>query len=264
MKYFSRFILFLIILLTPFCTLSPQESLNKTDVNGMKQGHWIKKYPSGELMYEGYFINDKPVGEFKRYNEKGKLISVLNYAIDNDTVYACFYHPNDYIAGKGKYVDQKKTGEWMYYSDYVENHLLMKCYYTSDRIDGISVKYHWNGRVAEKLDYSEGVKSGEWKQYYNDGTLSLESSYLNDKLNGEFRTWHTNGAKEIAGQYSNNVRTGLWHFFNRDETLRKEIKYNNGIPENRAELIKEETEYLDKLEKEGGKLNDPEITGIIR
>ncbi len=264
MKYIYRLILFLTIILTPFCTLSPQEQLNRTDENGMKQGHWIKKYSNGELMYEGYFTNDKPVGEFKRYDENGNLTSLLNYANDNDTVFARFYHPNAYIAGKGKYVDQKKTGEWLYYSDYVKDHLLMKCYYTNGHIDGISIKYHWNGELAEKLEYKEGVKSGEWKQYYTDGILSLESSYLNDKLNGEFRSWHTNGSKEITGQYRNDVRIGLWHFFNIDGTLRREIKYNNGIPENRAELIREETEYLDKLEKEGGKLNDPEITGIIR
>jgi len=94
--------------------------------------------------------------------------------------------------------------------------------------------------------------------------LSLESAYINGTRNGEFRTWDTNGKPEITGQYIKDVRTGIWHFFNTDGTLRKEIKYNNGIPENRADLIKEETEYLDKLEKEGGKIKDPEITGIIR
>jgi antitoxin component YwqK of YwqJK toxin-antitoxin module len=87
---------------------------------------------------------------------------------------------------------------------------------------------------------------------------------MEGKLNGEFRSWHPNGTREITGQYKNYTRTGQWYFFNKDGSVRKEIKYNNGIPENRAELIKEETEYLDKLEKEGGKLNDPEITGIIR
>ncbi|MDT8401068.1 MAG: hypothetical protein RQ743_05180 [Bacteroidales bacterium] len=262
MMCFSKTILFLILILTPFSVLSPQEILNRTDENGMKQGHWIKKYPDGQIMYEAYFTDDRPEGEFKRYDEDGKLTSVLNYT--GDTAYAHFYHPNGFIAGKGKYVDRKKTGEWFYYSDYIEDHLLMKCLYEDDRAEGICVKYHWNGEIAEKLEYKDGIKSGSWKQYYTDGTPSLEASYQDGKLNGEFRTWHPNGSKEITGLYRKDIRTGPWLFFNRDGTVRKEIKYNMGIPENRAELIREETEYLDKLEKEGGKINDPEITGIIR
>lgn len=264
MNYIKRPIWLFLLILIPLFTSNAQEGINTTDEKGLKQGHWVKKYDNGELMYEGYFEDDKPIGEFRRYDEKGNLTSVLTHNKDNDTIKAFFYHPNGYIAGKGKYVMKEKTGEWCYYSDYLEDHLLMKCTYHHGKPEGMSIKYHWNGEIAEKLEFIEGNKSGIWKQYYTDGTLSLESSYVNGKLNGEFRSWHTNGTREITGQYKNDTRIGLWHFFNKDGSLRKEIKYNNGIPENRAELIREETEYLDKLEKEGGKLNDPEISGIIR
>ncbi|MBN1387203.1 MAG: toxin-antitoxin system YwqK family antitoxin [Bacteroidales bacterium] len=257
-------IIFTLILIFPLCvTADAQEKLNQTDQNGKRQGLWIKKYPDGQIMYEGYFHDDKPQGEFKRYDEDGNLISVLNYRSDSDTVTASFYHPNGYIAGKGKYVNQIKTGEWLYYSDYVKDHLLMKCRYEDDQIEGTRIKYHWNGKIAEELEFSDGTESGEWKQYFTDGTLALESTYENGKRNGEFQTWHMSGEPEITGRYVKDVRTGLWSFYNSDGTLRKEIKYNNGIPENRDELIREETEYLDKLEREGGKLKDPEITGII-
>jgi antitoxin component YwqK of YwqJK toxin-antitoxin module len=260
----KRPIWLLLLILIPLYTSNAQEGINTIDEKGLPQGHWIKKYDNGELMYEGYFEDDKPIGEFRRYDEKGKLTSVLTHNGDNDTIKAFFYHPNGYIAGKGKYVSKEKSGEWYYYSDYIEDHLLMKCTYHQGKPEGMSIKYHWNGEIAEKLEFSEGNKSGSWKQYYTDGTLALESSYMEGKLNGEFRSWHPNGTREITGQYKNDTRTGQWYFFNKDGSVRKEIKYNNGIPENRAELIKEETEYLDKLEKEGGKLNDPEITGIIR
>ncbi|MEZ4997566.1 MAG: hypothetical protein R2758_08925 [Bacteroidales bacterium] len=48
--------------------------------NRKKQGPWMKKYPNGNLMYEGKFKNDKPVGLFKRYTEEGVLLSELTYA----------------------------------------------------------------------------------------------------------------------------------------------------------------------------------------
>ncbi|HCC70069.1 MAG TPA: hypothetical protein DEQ09_02810 [Bacteroidales bacterium] len=264
MKHIFQITLSILIVLLPLYNMKAQEKLNLTDKNGYKQGHWIKKHPNGNLLYEGYFSDNKPVSEFKRYDEDGNLKSVLNYRAETDTVDAVFYHPNGYIAGKGKYYLRKKTGEWKYYSDYVKDHMLMKCIYMDDKVEGLRLKYHWNGDIAEEMEFKAGEKTGEWKQYYTDGTLSLESSFVNDKRNGEFKTWHTNGKHEITGCYNNDIRTGKWLFFNNDGSLRKEIRYNNGIPENRAELIKQETEYLDKLEKEGGKIKDPEITGIIK
>jgi antitoxin component YwqK of YwqJK toxin-antitoxin module len=260
----KRYIWLLSIVLIPLYTSYGQEDINRTDEKGLKQGHWIKKYDNGQLMYEGYFEDNKPIGEFMRYDREGNLTSILIHKKDNDTIQATFYHPNGYIAGKGKFFRQEKTGEWLYYSDYLEDHLLMRCTYQQGKPHGVSIKYHWNGEIAEELQFSSGKKSGSWKQYYTDGTLSLESSYREGKLNGEFKSWHTNGSMEISGQYNNDTRVGLWLFYNKDGSIKKEIKYNKGIPENRAELIREETEYLDRLEKEGGKLNDPEITGIIK
>jgi len=263
MKYFLRTILSLGLMLSLCHMSNAQEKINQTDQNGKRQGQWIKKYPNGNIMYEGYFIDDKPQGKFNRYDEDGNLVSILDYSAVSDTIHACFYHPKGYIAGRGNYINQEKTGVWLYYSDYVEDHLLMRCRYLDDKIEGTRIKYHWNGNIAEKLEFYRGIQSGEWKQYYTDGTQALESAYINGTRNGKFLTWHMNGKPEITGQYINDVRTGMWSFFNSDGTLRKEIKYNNGIPENRAELILKETEYLDKLEREGGKIEDPEKTGVI-
>lgn len=264
MKHLAHSILLLLFISVPFSSIKPQDKINQTGENGLKQGHWIKRYPDGGIMYDARFTDGKPVGEFKRYDEEGNMVSVLNYNADTDTVSACIYHPNGYIAAEGKYFQQKKTGQWQYYSDYVKDHLLMKCFYMQNRIHGLSTKYHWNGETAEKLEYNRGIKSGMWKQYFNDGTLCLQASYNKGKLSGEFLSWHTNGIKEITGHYKNDIRTGNWHFFDKNGILRKEIKYINGVAQNRAELIKKETEYLDKLEKEGGKISDPEKTGIIR
>jgi hypothetical protein len=44
-----------------------QTSLNVTDKQGKKQGHWIKKNPDKSIIYDGYFKDDHPVGELKRY-----------------------------------------------------------------------------------------------------------------------------------------------------------------------------------------------------
>jgi len=244
--------------------VNAQDGINKTDSYGNKQGQWIKKYPDGKIMYKGYFSDNKPVGIFKRYDDEGNLVSVIDYGKGNDTVHAEFYHPNGYIAGRGKYLNKKKTGKWFFYSDYIDDRLLMTCYYKNNMKHGKRVRYHWNGEVAEKLKFINGTKTGSWLQYYSDGTKSLESNYTKGRLNGDFNSWHPNGRKEITGQYSNDIRKGQWFFYNNDGSLRNKIVYINGIPKNNTELIRKETEYLDSLEKEGGKIKDPEIHGIIK
>ena len=60
-------------------------NINKTDQQGRKQGEWIKKYPDGNIQYEGTFRDDHPIGEFKRYSEDKKLQSVMVYSNDGMT-----------------------------------------------------------------------------------------------------------------------------------------------------------------------------------
>src|SRR5512133_3700899 len=88
------------------------DDINIVDKDGNKQGHWIKKYPNNATMYEATFLNNKPVGVFKRFNTDNSLKSVLIYSKDSRVADATFYHPNGFISSKGKYIDQKKEGKW--------------------------------------------------------------------------------------------------------------------------------------------------------
>jgi antitoxin component YwqK of YwqJK toxin-antitoxin module len=51
--------------------------INKTDQQGRKQGRWIKKYPNENVMYDGFFKDDHPVGEFRRYYENNTIKYLL-------------------------------------------------------------------------------------------------------------------------------------------------------------------------------------------
>ena len=239
------------------------ETLNFTDERGLKQGKWIKFYENKNPQYEGYFSDNEPVGEFIRYLEEGGLSSILLYDSESDTVKAEFFHPNGYIAAIGIYISREREGFWSFYSAKIEDYLVCRELYRNNLKEGESIKYHWNTNRAEELLYQNDQKDGPWKQYYTDGILCIKSTYVKGKLNGDFETFLAGGEKEITGRYINDVRDGTWTFFNIDGTVKKIIIYHNGIPENRAELIKEETEYLDMLEKNGGKIEDPGKMGKI-
>ena len=241
-----------------------QELINKVDETGVKQGRWIKKFENGNILYDGCFIDGKPVGEFKRYYQNGDLISILIHNRSDDSVGAIFYHPGGFIAAKGIYIEQMKTGIWKFYSGKFEDCLICRENYIDNSKEGLSIKYHWNGNIAEEINYKNNIKTGPWKQYFTNGTLCLLSSHLTGKLNGSFQSFHPDGKKEIVGFYKNDVRDGKWKFYNADGTESKTLIYHNGTPENKSELIRKETEYLDMLEKNGGKIEDPEKTGVVK
>ena len=260
---FRIFIITCLLILSASVSGQSDPGINQTDKQGKKQGHWIKKYPNEKIMYEGYFKDDHPVGELKRYNEDKSLKSVLNYSADGRNAAASIYHPNGYIAAKGNYIDQKKDGKWQFFSDYIDKYLISEELYNSNRRNGLSVKYYPDSTIAETLIYVNDLKHGEWTQYYPSGTLKLRSYYTKGKLSGKFEAWYEDGKPEFSGRYKDDLRDGHWLIYNKDGSVKYELTYQSGITNDR-QLDIDESARLDSLENNRGKIADPEKTGIIR
>jgi len=239
-----------------------KEAPNVTDASGRKQGHWIKLYPDSTIMYEGYFKNDKPVGDFRRYSEDGKIKSLMRYKEGSNEVKVTFYHPNGFIAAEGVYINQLKEGKWSLYSEKTENYLICEEIYKNDLRNGPSLKYYQDGKKAESVTYINDTKQGEWIQFYVTGNICIRGNYKEGKLQGPFSVLFANGKPEYIGQYNNDVRDGKWKVFNEDGTLKHEMTYKMGAM-NDPELRRKENEFLDRLERNKGTIADPEITGTI-
>jgi len=253
----------LLITFSYFSTGQTVESINKVDEEGKKQGHWIKKYPDGNIMYDGFFKDDHPIGEFRRYLEDGSLWSVLIYSNDGKEAHATMYYPTGFIASKGKYVNQKKEGKWLFYSYQIEGYLFNEEEYSGGLRNGLSVKYYPDSTMAEKITYSNDIKHGEWIIYHQNGKICLKANYLNGKLNGWFEAYFDNGQPEFEGEYKNDTKEGLWRIYKDDGSLRFETEYFAGTPKSR-ELDIYESNYIDSVEvKYKGKIADPEKTRVI-
>jgi antitoxin component YwqK of YwqJK toxin-antitoxin module len=255
----------LAILLLYFIAISAQvpDSLNKTDVNGNKQGHWIKEYPNGNVLYDGWFANNKPTGEFKRYYENLVLQSVLRFSNDGTEADAAIYHPNGFIASKGKFINQLREGRWKFYSPKAEGYLIVEEEYKANIRNGFSNKYYPDSLIAERLTYNNGKKNGEWIQYYSNGIMCLKANYKDGKLNGIFMTYFNNGKPEYSGQYKNDAREGSWIIYNPQGSVRSKIDYVNGMVKNPG-FYKDASDLLDELDKNKGKIPDPEKTDEFR
>jgi antitoxin component YwqK of YwqJK toxin-antitoxin module len=91
----------------------------------------------------------------------------------------------------------------------------------------------------------------------------LKSNYLNGKINGKFEVWFENGAIELSGQYKNDFRDGPWVIYNNNGTIKYKLEYKDGITKD-YQLDIDESNYLDSLERNQGKIADPEKTGVIK
>ncbi len=237
--------------------------LNKSDQLGRKQGHWIKKNPDNTLLYDGFFENDHPVGEFRRYEGNNTLKSVLIFSEDEKSADASIYHTNGFISSKGKYINQLKEGKWQFFSSIVNGYMICEEIYKSNKRNGPSQKFYRDGKVAEKSNYVNDIRQGEWTQYNINGSICLKSSFKDNKLDGKYEVWGENGKIESSGQYKNDSREGTWLIYKSDGSLRYKIEYIAGITKDK-QLDIDLSDYMDQLEKNKGKIADPEKTGVIR
>lgn len=238
------------------------QAINQTDKDGKKQGHWIKKYPNGNVMYDGFFKNNNPAGEFKRYYEDKTLKSVLVFKADGAEANAVLYYPNGFVASRGKYVNQLKEGKWQFFSPSTKDKIVSEEEYLHNKRNGLSVVFYPDSTIAEKINYKNDLKNGEWLKYYPDGNLILKTFYVNGQLNGKFEAFFDNGKPEFLGQYKNDLKEGLWIIYKRDGSQRFRTEYTYGVANNR-DIDIYESDFIDSLERNKIKIADPEKTREI-
>ncbi len=252
-----------LLIISVYASCQTDTRINITDQQGRKQGHWIRKYPNENMMYDGIFKDDHPVGEFRRYFENKSLKSLLTYSQDGKESNAIIYHPNGNISSKGLYIDQMKEGKWQFFSAFTKDYLIAEETYSKNLKNGPSIKFYPDSTIAEKLFFVNNVKQGEWVQYYPDKTVCLKTNYLNGKINGKFEVWSENGKIELSGQYKNDAKEGQWIIYNDDGTIKYKLEYRLGIAKDN-QLDIDGSAYLDSLEKNKGKIADPEISNVFK
>ena len=188
---------FALFVLIAFCSLQGfgmhrmDTTWNQTDEMGMKQGYWKKSYPNGELMYKGFFRNNKPAGKMLRYYEDGSLQAELVFHENTNVTYATMYFNNGQAGAIGKYISQKRDSIWSFYSYYTGT-LSYQENYSMGKKHGVSIVYYAEGAVAEKTWWQDGMKQGKWEQFFEDSTLRLSSAYQPKKPAIKYETVQTN------------------------------------------------------------------------
>ena len=208
-----------LILLLSFAVSVAAFGQNITDAQGSKQGKWKKLYPNGEVMYEGTFKDDKPVGEMLRYDESGKLRSIQQYAEGSDNFTVEYYDPQTgKLTSKGAYNGKLRDGEWQYIAP-ESGTVVMIEHLKNGKLSGTTQIFNLDKGLIEEMNWVDDVMVGAHKRYFDDGTLYIEQQYdTGGALTGEVKMYFENGALAAKGNYTAGKKEGKFEFFNPDGT----------------------------------------------
>ena len=199
---------------------------NQMDAKGLRQGIWKKRFENGKMAYEGVFKDDVPVGEMKRYDQEGKLSSILTYTAGVDKVAVQMFHPNGKKMATGDYINKERVGLWEIYS--IGGISKGSMNYSAGKLDGLSVTKYKNGMAADSSEYKADKRHGTRKEFFSDGKIKKESNYLEGNLNGRLAIYFANGKIKVSGRYDSAKRDGLWVIYDEKQRILKYQLYRNG------------------------------------
>ena len=245
---------FLLIWLSSF---GQTDSINKADAKGKKQGHWIKFDDNKIKRYDGYFVNDIPVGKFIYYYDNGAIWSETIFTKNGKIAYTKMFDVAGKLMGEGKYVDQKKDSLWKFYSQ--EEKLISDEYYVNGVKNGSCKVYYSSGQASEEKIWKCGVLDGACTKYFETGQIKYKGQYINNKVEGQATFYYPTGKIDAQGVYKNDMKDGDWKYYKEDGTLLRTDPYIDGrfVGKNDPNIITKEQEEKEKKQFENFEIKDP-------
>ncbi|PTN08513.1 antitoxin component YwqK of YwqJK toxin-antitoxin module [Mangrovibacterium marinum] len=232
-----------------------QEAGNRLDENGQKQGYWEKKQPNGKFLYQGYFQDDKPVGEWKRFHTNGVLKARINYAEDSDTAAVTLFDNYGNKLADGFYLGREKAGHWVYYD---KRQKVAEENYVDGKKNGTARTYYSSGELFVETNYVDGVEEGVYRAYQKSGTVYFECQMNDGRRDGYCQIFYPNGELETAAFYRAGVREDCWTYYDENGRLQYSLEYENGQVQNPAVLDSVEQIRYRQLDENRNKIMDPE------
>jgi len=241
----------LLFALGSFC----QEKQNFTDATGLKQGFWIKRQPGGNPVYEGFFLDNKPVGQWKRYHDAGGLKALIHYISGSDSAMAILYDVSGKIIARGIYLNEKRTGVWILLSG---DRKVAEESYLDGQKNGLSRSYYQSGELFGETEWKNGQQHGKSRFFFKEGKPYLEMMYASGKRNGYCISYFQNGAMEMESVYKDDLKEGDWKYYDNEGNLLYILRYSRGVIQNPGVLDSLESVRFRGLDLNRGKIPDPE------
>lgn len=230
--------------------------VNYTDINGMKQGYWIKKDGNNQKVYEGYFKNNVPYGTMKRYHSNGKLKALMVYnETDQKQITVTYYDDSGELGATGFFKNGQRDSVWKFFGEHEK--LLKEEHYKAGKLNGICKIFYPSGKILEERAWKEGKQNGFWTRYWESGQVRMKANHVNNERTGDFLVYWENGKVEIKGKYTKDVKDGEWVFSNDQGKVEKTLKFKDGLATNETEIDRQFTKDLEDAEKNQQQFKDP-------
>ncbi|MEI7423041.1 MAG: hypothetical protein WCK18_13140 [Prolixibacteraceae bacterium] len=233
-----------------------QVAANKTDSRGMKQGKWIGKYPDGTLKYEGKFFNDKPIGEWKRYHENGKLKAQMSYYPNSERAFASLFDTDAKLYAKGVFENTLRDSIWNFFS--AEKVVLTESYHLGKK-EGTSKAFDQKSQLISEKEWKNDMLDGKSTEFYPNGQKRSEITFSGGAKNGLALFYDQDGAKTVEGNYKEDLSEGEWKFFEKEGKVKYKIQYDKGNILNSAALDSLQLNEFKKFDKLKGKIPEPAV-----
>ncbi len=224
----------------------------------------VKMREDGTLLSKGSFIDGKPVGIHREFDEKGNVISASEYD-ENGVLLGkgimtnegkrvgewAFFYPDGQVKSKGKFADNKRTGEWNFYLEngskeqigsynnglpegkwnwfYPNGNARRSGFYVRGKEEGYFVEFGINQDTLSAGKYISGMKMDNWVETVNDHTE--RGIYQAGKKTGEWKSFYFGTEKEFIGAFVDGFPDGEHRYYYPNGILKLKAKFSLGIPD---------------------------------
>lgn len=204
----KKILLFFLCFFLAGHTLLTAQEANRTDDKGRRQGLWMDFYPNGQKRYEGQFKNNKCVGEFKYYDEQGRLKATNTFDKSGEKALNKTYNESGTLIATGYYVNQKKEGEWKYFSS--DNGVLILLENNKNgKVEGVSKTFYDTGSPKSECTFVNGIREGAAKVFYPSGALKEEGIFRQGEKAGIWKSYNEDGDEISSENFTPPVLQGF-------------------------------------------------------
>ena len=154
-----------------------------------------------------------PYGTFQYFYPTGEKEAVNSFSDDGIIAESKVYYRNGNLLAEGRYVNRKKDGIWIYYSE-PDSKIIAKEEFKKGKLDSFSESYYAEtGNLLERFAYTNGQKNGPYEKFFPDGSPMIKGNYKMGKLDGNFVSYYGNGQVQVRGVYREGKQIENWEYF---------------------------------------------------
>jgi antitoxin component YwqK of YwqJK toxin-antitoxin module len=164
------------------------DTINKTDEQGWKQGKWMvvniagtmPGCKDGQKLEEGNYVNNRKVGTWKLYHCNGRVKCEMVYGEDK-SAFVKNYYENGVLREQGTWKNNTWTGDYKYF--YETGKPFYEFAFNEDgKREGFQKYFYENGNTMYEGTWKDSKEAGVIKEYYEDGSLKAEKSFNDGKI----------------------------------------------------------------------------------